>query len=227
MKDTNLMILIGVVIALVVIATLSIKGCSEKNNGVNSEFVQRQIDSVKREKEAAERMYQVLLKNNAKAVAEKDSLSRISTETAKKLEIQSLKVKVLVREAQLARESGSEPSDNTNYIAACDSLIPHIDSLITLADQSRENNRLLQNSYDSLLSTNSLYESRLEFERDFYKEKFDTLSTYALALEKSKTVSDKKAKKRLGIGPSIGATYYQEKIRPFAGVSIQWHIIRF
>jgi len=218
-----------VIVALAVIATLSIKSCSDKDRGATTAptYTERQIDSVNR-------VYQESIKEKERLAAEKnrishikDSVLLIADETARKLEIQTLKVKVLTREAELAKKKGTSNNDYTQYIAACDSLLPLVDSLTVLADNSRSENRALINSYDSLLSTNSLNAGRLEFERDFYKAKFDNAALVALQLEDSNKSLSKKATKRLGIGPSVGVTYYDSRVQPTAGISLQWHLIRF
>lgn len=229
MKDT--LIYIAVIVALTAVCVLSIKSCRDnKREPLEKTFTQRQIDSVAAVYSESERLLsELILKNNVQSSVN-DSLKMVAAKTADSLELQSLRSRLLSREVQLARQKIKDlegGADLSNYMEKCDSLAVEADRLALLADKSRIENRVLQNSYDSLLGTNSIRIARVEFERDFYKEKFDTVAAYSLALEKAKTVSDKKAKKRLGIGPSIGGTYYQEKIRPFAGISLQYHLIRF
>lgn len=231
MKNTNLLTLIGVIVVLAGFLALAIKGCNDKKQPQPPTFTQLQIDSVVLNSEESAKIVDELISRNNKVTIEKDSLLAVVDETGRKLEIQGLKSSVLTREVQLARgkikdlESAGE--EFIAYAAACDSLLPVVDSLVALADTYRGENRSLQASFDSLLSNNQFRIARAEFDRDFNKEKFDTLAQYTLALEKSKGISDKKAKKRLGIGPALGASYWDGKFRPVASISLQYHIIRF
>lgn len=220
---------ISVIIALVVIAVLAIDGCSKKKNVfVEKTWTQKQMDSVMQNYEKSSSIIDELISRNNKTTAEKDSLLGIVDENGRKLEIQALKTTALTRESQLARtklkDMESAGQEMIDYIRSVDSLYPQIDSLVVLADKYRVENRSLQESFDSLLSTNSLRMARLEFDRDFNKEKFDTLAVYTLALEKSKDKSDKKANKKIIVGPVGGVTYYQDKVRPFGGLGIMYKL---
>lgn len=220
-----------VIIALAAIATLSIKSCSDRRGATNSPtYTQRQIDSVRHQAEQSQKEIDRLVREKNRVESVKDSLSLAISLTATKLDIQSLKAKVAVREAQIAREELNKQKDGekdyTDFVDKCDSLIPQVDSLINLVEVSKREVLLSKNAYDSLLSVNSLHAARLEFDRDFYKEKFENSSQVALQLEKSNSTLSKKAAKRLGIGPSVGVTYDGE-VKPMAGISLQWHVIRF
>jgi hypothetical protein len=229
MQKQTLLVLL-VVAGLSVLIGLLLRGCN-KEVLVEKTWTQQQMDSVLHNYEQSTIIIDELLSRNNKTTAEKDSLLSVVDETGRKLEIQTLKTTALTRESQLARtklkDMESAGQEFIDYVRSVDSLYPHIDSLTVLADSYRAENRSLQSSYDSLLSNNSLRISRLEFDRDFNKEKFDTLAVYTLALEKSKGISDKKAKKRLGIGPALGVSYIGNKVAPVASISLQYHLIRF
>jgi hypothetical protein len=231
MKNTNLVVLIGTIIALTAAVVLLAKGC-KKEVYVEKTFTQKQMDSVMQNYEKSTAIIDELLSRNNKTTAEKDSLLSVVDETGRKLEIQTLKTTALTRESQLARtklkDMESAGQEFIDYVRSVDSLYPHIDSLAVLADSYRAENRSLQSSYDSLLSNNSLRISRLEFDRDFNKEKFDTLAVYTLALEKSKEKSDKKANKKwvlsIGGGGVIGR---DGKPSPGAAIIIGRKIAQF
>jgi hypothetical protein len=219
-----------VIVALAVIATLSIKSCSEKKQINAPSYTERQIDSVLHVQEESEKILHQLLVDKNRIESTKDSLSMAIAMTATKLEIQTLKAAVAVKEAKLAKEKLANQEgekDYSEYVRACDSLIPQVDSLINIVGQARGEVLAVRNSYDSLLSNNSLQIARLEFDRDFYKEKFDKVSVHSLELEGENKKLDKKAGKRFGFGPFVGATYADEKIKPTAGVGLHYDIFRF
>lgn len=220
---------IAVIIALTAVCVFAIKACSDRISVVHQPtFTESQVDSVLKNYEEANRVIDELTMANKKVQLEKDSLVKITAATTQKLEIQSLKASVLAREVQLARgqikDLEGAGQEFIDYARACDSLVPQVDSLVSLVNISRVENRALQNSYDSLLSNTSLRLGRAEFDRDFYKEKFDTLSKYTLVLEKDKVKSDRKADKKIIFGPSVGATYYDKQVRPFVGVGFTYKI---
>lgn len=228
--DKQTITVLATVILLSAAATLAIKSCKDKKQLQEATFTQKQIDSVKSYYEGSSKIIDTLVSKNNKITGEKDSLAKVVLETLKKLEIQTLKVKVLVREAQLARleyDDTSAVNATLNYIASCDALLPQIDSLITLADKSRMENRALQNSYDSLLSVNSLRIARLEFDNAFIGEKFDKVSANALILEGAVKKLDRKASKRFAVTAGGGYIFdgYKSKLGVFAGIG--WTPIRF
>jgi hypothetical protein len=230
MQKQTLLVLL-VVAGLSVLIGLLLRGCN-KEVLVEKTWTQQQMDSVLHNYEQSTIIIDELLSRNNKTTAEKDSLLSVVDETGRKLEIQTLKTTALTRESQLARtklkDMESAGQEFIDYVRSVDSLYPHIDSLTVLADSYRAENRSLQSSYDSLLSNNSLRISRLEFDRDFNKEKFDTLAVYTLALEKSKEKSDKKANKKwvlsIGGGGVIGR---DGKPSPGAAIIIGRKIAQF
>jgi hypothetical protein len=230
MQKQTLLVLL-VVAGLSVLIGLLLRGCN-KEVLVEKTWTQQQMDSVLHNYEQSTIIIDELLSRNNKTTAEKDSLLSVVDETGRKLEIQTLKTTALTRESQLARtklkDMESAGQEFIDYVRSVDSLYPHIDSLAVLADSYRAENRSLQSSYDSLLSNNSLRISRLEFDRDFNKEKFDTLAVYTLALEKSKEKSDKKANKKwvlsIGGGGVIGR---DGKPSPGAAIIIGRKIAQF
>jgi hypothetical protein len=218
---------IAAIVVLAAIAALAIKSCSDnRGGGASPSFTDRQLDSVRILKKEADRLDSVFKKTIIRQEWEKDSLLSVLNITGTKLDLQTLKTRLAVREAQLARGKAEQDKDFTPYVEKCDSLLPQVDSLTNLVDQARREVLVAKNAYDSILSTNSLNAARLEFDRDFYKQKFDDLSVYTLALEKEKGKLQKKASKRIGIGPSAGVTYYNNKAQPYGGVGITYSLIR-
>lgn len=223
---------IGVIIALTAICFFAINSCNKRKVEVREKtFTEQQMDSVAQNLDQSSKIIDELIRRNNRVVIEKDSLRGVVDETGRKLEIQALKTTALTRESQLARtklkDMESAGQELLDYVRSVDSLYPKIDSLVVLADSYRKESQGLQSSYDSLLSNNQFRIARAEFDRDFNKEKFDTLAQYTLALEKSKDKADKKAGKRFGVGPFIGATYISEKIKPVAGIGLTYSIIKF
>lgn len=221
-RTKEILTLVGIIIGLVVICVLAIDGCNRKKAPIEPTYTQRQIDSVKAEYEQSEKILQRIAAEKTKIAYERDSLSSVADQTSKKLEIQTLRVKVLTREAQLAREK----EDKGEFILACDSLIPQVDSLLTVSDHFRGQSRSLQNSYDSLLGVTSFHIARLEFDQSVLRERFDNVAGNALNLEAENKVLAHKAKKRWIIGPFAGATYNGSSIAPTAGVGVSFRIIR-
>lgn len=222
MKNSTLLILIGVGIALVVISTLAVKSCNEPKPEISA--TQRAVDSIaKLEKETAHVVDSVLKEKNHLA-AEKDSLRRVTESQSLQLELKSITIKSLARQYEIYKKF----HDQDNQIVVCDSLIPQIDSLTESLAQYRHSNKALENKIMSIEDANSLANASKDYYLGALKESFDKVSATALSLEKTNKTLDKKASRRWSVGP-VAAYGVDRRVKPdlFVGVGISFSILKF
>lgn len=209
MSNQTSTILVIALIAVTIFAVLGIKGCIDKKRPQPISPTQQTIDSVDKHAVESKRILDSLTAIQTRIEHEKDSLQRVAERSTTALNIRTLKLNALSKEYTLYRQY----ADTTNALAACDSMANQIVSLTHEVEQSTQDNRNLQNSYDSLLGTTSLIIGRLEFDKSFLTEKFEQVTGNCKQLESEKAILEKKNKRRISVGSGFGGTLIGGKPR--------------
>jgi chromosome segregation ATPase len=156
---------------------------------------------------------------------QKDSAIKIIEKKDAEIQAKSLKITALTKQASTAKAN----DDELLFEQSCDSLIPQVNDLVEAVDVLQQDNRNVQNAYDSLLGATSLKMGRLEYDYSELQERFDRVSKNANGLETSNHKLGKKADKRIILGFQVGGTYsiQQNKPIPYAGFGVTYRIARF
>jgi small nuclear ribonucleoprotein (snRNP)-like protein len=213
-------ILVVVSIALTTFAVLGIKGCIDKKVVIPGQ-IQKTSDSVNTWAKDAEKVIDSLIVVTKEQSRSKDSLKAIKERQEQELYIKGNKIAMLVKQAQLQ----ALYKDTAAELRTVDTLLPQIAIITHNAEDYLHQNRLLQNSYDSLLSTNSLAFAKLDYDNSVLKENFDKVAATGIEIEKQNAKLSKK--KRFGIGPQIGYIFDGFKGRPGISIGLHWSLIRF
>lgn len=216
-----------IIIGIVVILAISIMfmTCREKKQPVILHPTKAEIEAAAKAKKEHELFINSTNSTIARLEGERDSISNIIKRKDAEIEVKSLRITSLTRQATLAKKY----KDTLLFNTTCDSLLPQVDDLIATVDQLQIDNRNVQDAYDSLYGVANLKIARMEYDYSVLQERFDKVSSNAIQFETSSNKQKKKADKRLIFGLQTGTTYSFPKGRvvPYAGAGFTYRIARF
>jgi predicted nucleic acid-binding Zn-ribbon protein len=214
------------IVAIAVLAfVIGMLTCNNRKNPPPRELhpTVSEIDSVN-QKRAEQKAFTdsvlALLNQTKKA---KDSIAKIVVKQSDLLEVKTLKINALTKEAALYRKYG----DDIAYMGACDSLLPQISDLTFTVDLYRHDNANLMDSIQRIEDQQSILNARQQFFQGEMNATVDRLNQSALQLESTNRKLEKKANRKWSI--NLGASYIfdGQQWRYGAGVSIGRSLVRF
>jgi hypothetical protein len=184
-----------------------------------------EIEAAAKEKKQHELFVDSLNNKIARLEKTKDSVVGIVQRKDAEIEVKSLKISALTKQASLAKKY----KDSSLFMQSCDTLIEQVDNLLVAVDVLQRDNRNVQDAYDSLLGATSLKMGRLEYDYSVLQERFDKVSKDAIQFGTSSNKNARKADKRIILGLQAGGTYslWQAKPMPYFGVGLTYRIARF
>jgi hypothetical protein len=215
------------VIGLVVILTLSITLLTCRNRkqaAVILHPTKAEIEAAGKAKKAHELFVDSVNRKIARLEKEKDSVVGVVDRKNAEIEVKSLRISALTKQATLSKKY----KDTALFMQSCDSIISQVDDLITTVDQLQQDNRNVQDAYDSLYGEANLKIARLEYDYSELQERFDKVSKNAISFEASSNKSKRKADKRVILGLQAGGTYSiaTGQPMPYVGFGVTYRIAR-
>ena len=185
---------------------------------------QQEIDQASKSKKEHDLF---VVSTNAKIASlqkQKDSIAKVVLKKDIEIQVKSQKITALTKQAAGAKAEENE----LLFVQSCDQLIPQVNDLVEAVDQLQQDNRNVQDSYDSLLSTTSLKSARLEYDYSELKERFDRTASTAKGASVDVAKYKRKAERRFIAGPQAGVIYSISKgsFVPYIGVGISYRIFR-
>jgi hypothetical protein len=227
MKSFNVKIPFKVAVgALIVILLTSIVFLTCRNRkeaAVVLHPTQEEIDKANKAKREHDLFVDSANKKIASLQKQKDSAVAVVKVKDALLDAKTSRIAALTKKA-----AGERLSNEELFIVSCDSLIPQVNDLVESVDQLQQDNRNVQDAYDSLLGATSLKSARLEYDYDQLKEGFNRVSSAAKGATAGMVKFKRKADRKFIAGPQAGVIYSISKnsFVPYIGVGITYRLFR-
>lgn len=184
-----------------------------------------EVDQANESKKQHDLFVDSIDKKNKQLQRDKDSLAGIVRKKDVEIQVKSQRIAALTRKAVSAKTD----TDELLFVQTCDSLIPQVDDLLSAVDQLQQDNRNVQDAYDSLLGSTSLKSARQEYDYDELQQRFSRFKSLTDDALTRAMKSEKKAGRRLVIGPQGGVTYdfISGRLIPYIGAGATWKLFAF
>jgi chromosome segregation ATPase len=223
MQTKHYIIMIAVIVALAF--TIGLLTCNSKKKPTEIVLhpTKNEVDSANIKKAKEKAFKDSLVTVITRLDKHNDSLESVVKKQSDVLNVKTLKINALTKEAALYRKYNDIP----NYIEACDSLLPQISDLTSTLDIYRKDNAVLMDSISRMEDEQSLLTARMEFYQTDLQASLERVSNNALQLESNNKKLEKKSKKRWVITAQASYIFDGQQWRYGAGVGFGRVLARF